>query len=145
MTRLYKTYYATIMAIPFFVGFILTLGFIFVALLSGLSRDRGVYPATLIAIALFYVVFAFEHGSHTTIIFNIIVAALFIGSAIFGYLRGLYVVAYALIGHGIFDVIYHVSGDSPAPDWWAPLCVAADVVLGGFLIYALKTNKLSNR
>ena len=133
------------MIMPFLIGIGLTLGFVSTSVFFGLHKERGAYPVTLIAIALFYIVFAFEHGSPSAIILNITIASLFIGSAVLGYVRGLYIVAFALIGHGAFDIIYQMVGNSPAPDWWAPLCLAADLILGGFLIYFLKTSKLLNR
>lgn len=133
------------MIIPFLIGVGLTLGFVAISIFFGLHKERGAYPVTLIAIALFYVVFAFEHGSLFAIIFNITFASVFIGSAVWGYARGLYIVAFGLIGHGAFDIIYQRVGNSPAPEWWGPLCLAADVILGGFLIYCLKTSKLLNR
>ena len=130
------------MFIPFLIGLCLTLALIVISSAIGLDREKGVYPATLIAIALFYVVFAVEHGDTSQIISNIIVTSLFMGLAIIGYVKGLWLIALGLILHGLFDVAYLVLGASPAPEWWGPLCLAVDIVLGAFLIFLITKKKL---
>lgn len=132
------------MLTAFVIGLLLTAVFIGISVAVGLHKDRSVYVITLISIALFYVVFALEHGSVAEIILNICIAGLFIICALLGYIRGLYLVGFALIGHGIFDIIYPMTGNSPAPIWWPPFCLAVDVTLGLFLIFNLKTAKVKN-
>jgi len=128
--------------IPFGLGIFLTTGLLFVSSVVGLHRDRGVYPVTLIAIALFYVVFAFEHGGILEIAFNSVVACLFLLLAIGGYVRSLWIVAIGLILHGLFDVVYSASASSPAPDWWTPFCLSVDLLLGLFLAVLIWKNKI---
>jgi hypothetical protein len=128
--------------LPFGLGIILTTGLLFVSSIVGLHKDRGVYPVTLIAIALFYVVFAFEHGGVREIVFNSVVACLFLLFAIGGYVRSLWIVAIGLIIHGLFDVVYSESASSPAPDWWAPFCLSVDLLLGLFLAVLIWKNKI---
>ncbi len=131
-----------VILLPFGLGIILTTGLLFVSTMVGLHRDRGVYPITLIAIALFYVVFAFEHGGVWEIAFNSVVACLFLLFAIGGYVRSLWIVAIGLILHGLFDVVYAASASNPAPDWWAPLCLTVDLLLGLFLVVLIWKNKI---
>jgi len=130
---------------PFIIGLILTIGLISVSWITGLYRERGVYAVTLIAIAFFYIVFALEHGDTNAVVFNTVVAALFVVLALFGYLRSLTVVAFGLILHGVFDGIYLLSSTNPSPEWWAPFCFAVDIALGIFLVFLIKTSKITNK
>lgn len=130
------------MIAPFLIGIALALVFLVVARFSGLDREKGVYPALLISIALFYVVFALEHGNTAQIIFNVFIAGLFIAAALLGYLKSLWIIAAGLILHGLFDAVYPAIASSPAPTWWAPFCLAVDVLFGLFLISMIIRNKI---
>lgn len=123
--------------VPFLIGLSATVAAIIGAHWAGMANSRATYTTTLIAIALFYIVFAIEHGSPSTIIINILIAGGFIALALLGQRFSIFLVAIGLLGHGLFDVMYHASGDSPAPSWWAPLCLAVDVALGGYLLWRL--------
>ena len=133
------------MITPFIIGIILTVGLLSISWATGLYRERGVYAVTLIAIAFFYIVFALEHGSTAVIFSNILIAGLFVGLALFGYMRSLKLVAFGLILHGIFDGIYAFSFTNPSPEWWAPFCFAVDIALGGFLLVIIKRSKIANK
>ncbi len=134
------------MLIPVIIGITLTLIVIFIARAIGLDRDRATYTSTLIAIALFYIVFAFENGDILTQIINIFFATIFIVGALIGYKKSVLLIAWLLIGHGLFDATYHFFFQlhTPAPEWWAPLCFGIDFVLGGYLIWLQMTKPLEN-
>lgn len=131
------------MFVPFMIGIVLTISLLLVSILVGLDREKGVYPTLLIAIALFYVVFAFEHGDLNQIILNSIVAGLFTLLALIGYRKSFTYIAIGLLLHGVFDVVYSTYANSPAPDWWAPFCLAIDVLLGLFLLFMMKKKRIS--
>jgi len=73
------------------------------------------------------------------------IAVLFLTLAILGYVWSLYIVAFGLILHGVFDIIYMVSPTNPAPDWWGPLCLSIDAILGLFLIASIKMGFVDNQ
>ncbi len=114
---------------PFITGIILTAIVLFLSHATGLYKSRGVYPVTLMAIAIFYIVFAAEHQGREGVIFQSLIAAIFFVLAFAGYVKSLWLVVIGLGAHGIFDVIYHGKDSNPAPDWWGPLCLGADLLL----------------
>jgi len=116
------------MVLPFLIGVALTVTLLGLAWITGL-----------------YVVFAFEHGGVREVIINSMIAVLFLTLAILGYVWSLYIVAFGLILHGVFDIIYVVSPTNPAPDWWGPLCLSIDAILGLFLIASIKMGYVDNQ
>ncbi|MBJ3762546.1 hypothetical protein ILP92_07300 [Maribius pontilimi] len=122
------------MLLPLFLGVAFALLAIALFHLSGMSRDRAAGPVTLVAIALFYPVFAVENGDLVQVLFHAAIASLFTGIAILGYRTRFVWIGLGLIGHGVFDAIAHASLDGPAPDWWGPFCIGVDVVLGAWLL-----------
>lgn len=125
------------MLVPLLYGLAISVATIFVARALKLDRDRATYACTMIAIALFYIVFAIEHGDPFTLIINIACALVFIVGALIGYKRSAALIAFLLIGHGVFDAIYHFGfhEHTPAPEWWAPFCFGVDFVFGGYLLW----------
>ncbi len=103
---------------------------------TGMDRDRATGPILLAAIALFYPVFAIEHGNTAEIALHAAIAIAFLAMAVIGHARGLVLVAVAMIGHGVFDFAAHMLSDGPAPRWWGPFCLGVDVVLGVWLLIA---------
>ena len=126
---------------PFFaallIGLALTTGFLVVARQLGFHKDRGTWVSTLIAIALFYIVFAVQSGGAASIALHVSVAAAFIGVALFGYVRSLWWVVIGLALHGAFDLVSVGSGANPAPSWWGPLCLGVDLLLAASLAFWL--------
>ena len=129
----------------FLIGAGLTVAFMLVSRAIGLHRERGVWVTTLVAIALFYVVFAVQAGGRESIIFHIIIASGFIGMALYGFAKSLWWVVLALALHGAFDLAGICFEASPAPVWWGPLCFAVDVLLAASLAVWLKRNTVSAR
>ncbi|MFZ1702040.1 MAG: hypothetical protein WBO10_11690 [Pyrinomonadaceae bacterium] len=111
--------------------------------LVGMDRDRALYPAMMIVIALLYILFAVMGGSTQALLIESTVAAIFIGLAIAGFRSTLWLVAAALIGHGIFDVLHSRLFDNPGvPVWWPPFCLAADIALGAYLGWLLISSRV---
>lgn len=131
------------MVFPFLAGLALTIALLIVSIWTGLAREKGVYPITLIAIALFYVVFAIEWGNNNQIFLNAVIAGLFMLIAIVGYRISFTLIAFGLVLHGVFDLLYAFMGSSPAPHWWAPFCLAVDVLLGLFLFFMIAKKRIA--
>jgi len=107
------------------------LGGVTVALMAigGVMNQRGTWATTMVAIASFYVVFAIQTGDKLEIVVHTGLAAGFVALAIIGARASSWILAAALLGHGIFDVLAGSVFANPAPGWWGPFCLGIDVVL----------------
>jgi hypothetical protein len=130
----------------FLIGLLLSLAAAGLAAAVGFDRERVFYPTVMIVIAFYYVLFAAMAGSGRTLIFEIIAASVFLLLAIAGFKWNLWLVALALVGHGIFDVIHHLLIDDPGvPRWWPGFCLVFDAVLGGLLALRLLRHEVAIR
>jgi len=69
---------------------------------------------------------------------EILAASVFCVFAAFGFKGNLWLVAVALVGHGIFDFVRRGFIENPGvPRWWPGFCFAFDVVFGGWLAVRL--------
>lgn len=107
------------------------LGVITVALMAvgGVMNQRGTWATTMVAIASFYVVFAIQSGDTVEFVTHTGFAAGFSALAIFGARTSSWLLAAALLAHGIFDVVAESMIANPAPGWWGPFCLGIDMVL----------------
>ena len=103
---------------------------------NSIASDRATGPILLAAIALFYPVFAVEPETGAEVAMPVAIALGFLGVAVLGHARDLWIVALAIAGHGLFDLAAHALSDGPAPRWWGPFCAGFDVVLGAWLLIA---------
>jgi hypothetical protein len=130
----------------YLIGLILSLAVAGLAIIIGLDRERAFYPTLLIVFASYYALFAVMAGSGRTLIIEIVVGTGFLLVAIIGYKRNLWLVAIALVGHGVFDVVHHLLFENPGvPHWWPSFCLVFDVILGGLLAVRLMGRKLAAR
>ncbi|TRD15401.1 hypothetical protein [Palleronia caenipelagi] len=120
------------------VGAALGVGTLWFATKLGMTGERSFFPVVLISIASFYIVFAFETADPGTILLNIGFAALFVLAASWGYRHGLILCAAGLGGHAVFDMVYHATSHSPAPDWWASVCLSFDAIYAIWLVALLR-------
>ena len=128
------------------IGLFLSLAVAGLATMIGLDREAAFYPTVLIVIASYYVLFAVMAASGRTLLLEIVVASGFLVFAIIGYKRNLWLVAVALVGHGVFDIVHHLLIDNPGvPHWWPGFCLVFDVILGGLLAVHLLTRRLAAR
>ena len=105
----------------------------------GFDRERVFYPAVLIVIAAYYVLFATMDGSAAVVIKESLVAGGFLLVAVIGFKTRLWIVAAAIVAHGIFDVFHHLLIDNQGvPDWWPGFCMAIDVTAGIYFAVLLK-------
>ncbi len=122
--------------LPILTGIGLAIPFLAVSWWMGLAKERAFYATLLMAIAFFYPVFAIGTDLSTLVV-NTSVAALFIGAAFYGYAKLARALPVALAAHAGFDVGVARLG-TPAPDWWAGLCIGADLTIAAIAFVALR-------
>jgi hypothetical protein len=124
--------------VEYLIGLLLAIAVVAFSALIGLDRERSFYVTTLIVVASYYVLFAVMGGSSHTLIVEILAASVFCVLAAFGFKGNLWLVAVALIGHGIFDFVRRGLIENPGvPRWWPGFCMVFDVVFGGWLVVRL--------
>ena len=122
----------------YLVGILLSLGTVVLAAVIGFARERSFYSTVLIVVATYYVLFALMGASRRTLMIEIVIAGGFILFALLGFKANLWLVAAALMGHGIFDLIRPSFIANPGvPQWWPGFCLAFDVIFGGWLALQL--------
>ena len=122
----------------YLIGLTLSLAVAGLALAVGFDRDRAFYPTVLIVVASYYVLFAAMGASSNIVILEIVVACLFLLLAVVGYKKNFWLVALAIVGHGIFDLAHPFLYANPGvPRWWPGFCMTFDVVFGGLAILRL--------
>jgi hypothetical protein len=115
----------------YLVGILLALGTVVLAALIGFDRERSFYSTVLIVVATYYVLFAVMGATRHTLMIEIIIASGFILFALLGFKGNFWLVAAALVGHGIFDFIRPAFIANPGvPRWWPGFCMAFDVIFG---------------
>ena len=116
------------------IGLALSLAVAGSAAVLGFDRERVFYPTLLIVIATYYVLFAVMGGSARALGLEIAAASAFSIMAVLGFKRNLWLVAGAMVGHGVFDFVHHWFIKNPGmPLWWPGFCLTFDVVFGGAL------------
>jgi hypothetical protein len=127
------------------IGIVLALALTTGATVVGFDRDRVFYPAVLIVIAAYYILFAAIDGSTAVVIKESLVAGGFVLAAVIGFKTRLWLVAAAIAGHGIFDLVHSFLIDNPGvPHWWPGFCMAFDVTAGiYFAVLLSRRSRLS--
>jgi len=122
----------------YLVGFLLALATVVFAAVIGFDRERSFYSTVLFVIATYYVLFAVMGASRRTLMIEIVIASGFILFGVLGFKGNLWLVAAALLGHGIFDFIRpNLIANPGVPHWWPGFCMAFDVIFGGWLALLL--------
>ena len=116
---------------PVLIGIALAPVVVLLGRLSGLDRDRAMYPITLIVIAAYYVLFATMGGAQA-LPAELIAATIFIVIAIIGFRTSLWWAAAGIAGHGLFDFVVHprLIANPGMPMFWPAFCGSIDVALG---------------
>ena len=128
----------------YLIGGLLALAVAGLATVVGLDRGRAFYPTLLIVIATYYVLFAVMGASGRVLGMEIAVATGFSLLAIVGFKKNLWLVAAALVGHGIFDFVHHLVIDNPGvPHWWPGFCLTVDGIVGAWLALRLMTRSVN--
>jgi len=122
----------------YLVGLLLAVAVVVFAAVIGFDRERSFYATVLIVVATYYVLFAVMGASSRTLIIEIAAASVFFPFAVLGFKGSLWLVAAALVGHGIFDFVRPgFIGNPGVPRWWPGFCMAFDVIFGGWLALRL--------
>ena len=111
--------------------------------LVGMDRDRSLYPAIMIVIALLYCLFAVLGGSTQALMIEATVGLIFIASAIAGFKSTLWFTAAGIVGHGLFDLVHpHLFLNPGVPVWWPGFCGTIDIVLGIYLAWLISRDRI---
>lgn len=116
------------------IGFVLGLACFAILFWRGLLVDSGAAAVALVAIASYWLVFALMDGGTTQVLSHGTVAAIFALVAIIAAPAGKIIIALAIIGHGVFDVLHLHILTPVGPTWWSGFCAALDVALGAALL-----------
>ena len=128
--------------LPYVVGIVLSIAVALFARSVGFDRDRAFYPAVLIVVASYYVLFAAMIGSVETVLLESIVMALFVIAAVVGFKRSAWIVVGGLAAHGVQDAVHgHIIANAGVPAWWPAWCLAYDVGAAGALAWLLTRAK----
>ena len=124
--------------LPYVVGIVLSIGVALFARWVGFDRDRAFYPAVLIVIASYYVLFAAMIGSIRTVVLESAVMTPFVVAAVAGFKGSAWIIVGALAGHGVQDAVHgHIVANAGVPAWWPAWCLAYDVGAAGALAWLL--------
>ena len=124
----------------YLIGFALALSVSLFARIAGLDRDRAFYPTVLIVIASYYCLFAAMGGGPRALLVESAVTAVFVAAAALGFRRNLWLVAAALLAHGVFDWFHDGLIANPGvPAWWPMFCLTYDVAAALCLAWLLRS------
>src|SRR5262245_24447514 len=116
---------------PVLIGVALAPVVVLLGRLSGMDRDRAMYPITLIVIAAYYVLFATMGGAQA-LPSELIAATVFTVIAIVGFRTNLWLAAAGIFAHGLFDFFVHphLPPNAGMPAFWPAFCGSIDLALG---------------
>ena len=124
--------------LPYVVGIVLSIVVAVFARCVGFDRDRAFYPAVLIVVASYYVLFAAMSGSVQTVALEAVVMAVFVIAAVAGFKGSAWIIVAGLAGHGVQDAVHgHIIANAGVPAWWPAWCLAYDVGAAGALAWLL--------
>ena len=125
------------------VGALLALAAGLLARASGLDRDRAFYPTVAIVIASYYALFAVMGASTHALALESLVGGAFLVAAVAGFQSSLWIVAFALGAHGVFDLVHATIISNPGvPSWWPAFCLAYDATAAGYLAWSLMSGRI---
>ena len=101
---------------------------------SGFDRERSYYATIMIVIAVLYALFAVLGGTRQALVMELVAGSVFIVLAVAGFKRSLWLVAFALAAHGIFDFVHgSIITNAGVPAYWPAFCGTYDVVAAGWV------------
>ena len=129
----------------YFIGLALAVIVAGGATVLGMDRERSLYPAILIVVASYYVLFAVMGADRPTLLLEILAASGFTLLALLGFKNSPWLIAAALAGHGVFDSVHHLLIENPGvPLWWPGFCLAFDGIAGAWLALRIMRQKVAN-
>lgn len=128
----------------YFVGIGLALAVSLFARCTGFDRDRAFYPVVMVVVASYYVLFAVMGGSARVLSLEMVAFFVFVLVSVIGFRTNLWLVAGALVGHGVFDFIHPLLiANTGVPGWWPMFCMTYDVVAGLCLAWLLTRSRIA--
>ena len=122
----------------YMIGVGLALAVCTFARISGYDRERVFYPAVVIVVASYYILFAVIGSSGPVIALESLIAMAFLALGLVGFKKNLWLTVAALAGHGVFDAVHHLFiQNSGVPHWWPGFCLSFDILAGGILAVLL--------
>jgi hypothetical protein len=122
----------------YLIGVGLAVGVCAYATLAGFNRDRAFYPAMVVVVATYYILFAVMGSSTSALAMESLIAAAFLAVAVAGFRKNQWLIVAGLVGHGVFDSFHHLIVQNPGvPVWWPGFCLSFDVLAGAFLAMLL--------
>src|SRR5262245_31316989 len=116
------------------IGIVLALGVFGFARWTRFDRDRAFYPAVVVVVASYYVLFATMSGAGHALAVESVVMAVFVLVAVLGFRFNTWLIVAGLAAHGLFDLAHGFVVTNPGvPEWWPAFCLTFDVALAGFL------------
>ncbi len=109
---------------------------------AGMLSERSGVAVMLIAVALFFPVFAAAEGDLLAFALHLLIFAGFATLAIRGYARGMFLLAGGLIAHGLFDIMAGLIA-APGPAWWPLFCASFDIVAGVLILQLIQSGKVA--
>jgi hypothetical protein len=118
----------------YLIGCAVALGVCLFALFVGFDRDRVFYPAVVMVVAHYYILFAAMGSDTQSLLVECVPAVAFIAVATLGFQRSPWFAVAGLVGHGVFDFFHGQLIRNPGvPVWWPGFCLSFDVLAGIFL------------
>ena len=106
------------------------------ATVVGLDRERAFYATVMIVIAWLYSLFAVMAGSTNALLAEMVPGTIFMVAAVVGFRRSMWLVAGALVAHGVFDWLHpHLIANPGVPVFWPAFCGSYDLVAGAYLAW----------
>jgi hypothetical protein len=125
----------------YFIGVTLALAAVLYAGVAGFGRDRAFYAVMVVIVASYYILFAVMSGSALALSVETAAFSIFALAAVIGFRTNLWLVAGALVGHGIFDLVHPLLiTNAGVPAWWPMFCMSFDVVAGLYLAWLLTSS-----
>jgi hypothetical protein len=124
---------------PYVIGIVLSVTVAAFARIVGFDRDRAFYPAVLIVVGSYYVLFAAMSQSVHAVMMESLVMSVFVIAAVVGFKSSVWIVVAGLAGHGILDAVHgNIVNNAGVPVWWPAWCLAYDVGAAISLAWLIK-------
>ncbi|MEO5578278.1 MAG: hypothetical protein ABIR25_04410 [Sphingomicrobium sp.] len=131
---------------PPLIGLGLAVFVAIMARITGLDRDRALYPVALIVIASYYILFAVIGGNQSDVQAAGLLFLLFAALAIVGFRLNLWLIVGGLAAHGLLDLVYPgLVGDGGMPPFWPAFCFAYDIAAAACLAILLIVRPTASR
>ena len=123
----------------YLIGLTLALGVSLGGTFAGLDRDRAFYAAVALAIGTYYLLFAVMGGSSSGLTEETAAHVVLAALAVTGFRTNLWLLAVALVGHGVFDVFHERPIENDGVPAYLPIFwMSYDVTAGPYLTWLLR-------